>query len=147
MDHGTQHVYRTDFSALAANVNNNTREFQLPASTKGFMGGLGDLYFVYRRIYGELLLIFVLYFNCHSNQKKKNLKALFSLPPPQIVVMYQWDFHLIFFFFFFALHTSRAVYFLINQTSMMLYYCMHFNFFFQVKRKHESVRAFNYICK
>lgn len=32
---------------------------QLPASTKGFMGGRRDLYFVYRRIYGELLLIFI----------------------------------------------------------------------------------------
>lgn len=37
-NHGT----RTDFSALAANVNNNnnnTREVHLQASTKGFMGG------------------------------------------------------------------------------------------------------------
>lgn len=39
-----------------------TREFQLPASTKGFMmSGRGTgLYFVYRRIYGELLLIFLM---------------------------------------------------------------------------------------
>lgn len=128
---GTRHVYHTDFSALAVNVNNNTCELHLPASTKGFTGGLGDLYFVYRRIYGELLLIFVLYFNCHSNQKKIIFKGA-SFPSPLLrgSVMYQWDSHLISFFFFFALHNSQAVYFLINQTRMMLYYCMHFNFFF-----------------
>lgn len=121
-----------------------TCELQLPASTKGFMwvGGWGDLYFVYRRIYGELLLIFVLYFNCHLNQKRI-FKRRFFLPPPQIVFessingIFIW-----FFFFFFALHNSQAVYFLINQTSMMLYYCMHFNFFFQVKKKAWICQSF-----
>lgn len=92
-------------------------------------GGRGDLYFVYRRIYGELLLIFVLYFNCHSNQKRI-FKAAFFPPPSSDSIwgsaMYQSD-------FLFALHNSQAVYFLINQTSMMLYYCMHFNFFSRLK--------------
>lgn len=89
-----------------------TRELQLPASTKGFMwGGRGDLYSVYRRIYGELLLIFVLYFNCHSNQKWI-FKGAFFLPPPQIVFessisgIFIWSF----FFFFCFTQLSSCVF-------------------------------------
>lgn len=102
----------------------------LPASTKGLQWeGRAVLYFVYRWIYGELLLIFILYFNCHANPKRI-LKALFlffffssaqsftnSIQSPDI---YWWKIHFLFFPFF-ALHNSQAVDFLINQTSMMLY--------------------------
>ena len=104
-----------------------TRELRLPASTKGFMmsGGDGGLYFVYRRIYGELLLIFLLYFNCHSNGKIIFKGAFIFLPPPQIV--FKSPISGIFFCFCFTQLSSCV--FLMNQTSMMLYYCMHFNFF------------------
>uniref|UniRef100_A0A8C5C2N5 Serine/threonine-protein kinase TAO3 n=1 Tax=Gadus morhua TaxID=8049 RepID=A0A8C5C2N5_GADMO len=68
-------VFLCSFTELAANVSHITRELQLPAGTRasggvgggGGGGGRGDMYFVYRRIYRELLLIFVMYFKCYAN--------------------------------------------------------------------------------
>lgn len=80
--------------------------------------------------------------------KKRIFKALFFPPPSSESKMRLKSSSAgLFFFLFCFTQQPKLCIFLTDQTSMMLYYCMHFNFFFQVKRKHDSVRAFNYICK
>ena len=137
---------------------NVSHELQLPDSTKGFIvgGGRGvDLYFVYRRIYGELLLIFVLYFNCHSYRKKIIFKDAFSSPPPPPPSsdsiwnsFYQWDYLFILFLIFFLLLTTLepcffSSFFLSTRPVWrFIVACTLIFFFFQVKKKAWICQSF-----
>lgn len=134
-------------SALAANVNNTTCELQIPGSTKGFGGG-GDMYFVYRRIYGELLLIFVLYFNCEIFLNND----FFSSPPSCAVFegekIAQWELSELPFKSFSALTTTlKLCIFLWTRSVLCFTIACTLISFSRLRRTHESVRAFKYICK
>lgn len=129
-------MYRTDFSALAANVNNNhnhnhsTRDTWTPASTKGFIVRGGWTCTLCIEGFMESFYLFSYCILNVTHVKKRIFKRRFFPPPPPQIVIYQWDFFDSLFFFW-LYTTCQAVYvFLMNQTSMMLYYCMHFNFFF-----------------
>lgn len=103
-----------------------TRE--LPASTKGFVGGGGTCTLCIDG-FMESFYLFSYCILTVTQIKKIIFKGAFFPPPPQIVFEVQSAISGTFIWFLFAFHNFQAVDFPMNQTSIMLYCCMHFNFF------------------
>lgn len=130
LDYGTHRVYPSDFTALAANV--KYREIHvtciLPASTKGFNGRAGLSCILCIDGFMESFYLFSYCILTVTQIQKEVFKNafffFFFLLPRLLQIVFQVPSFIngsFFFLFLFALHNSQAVYFFINQTSMMLY--------------------------
>lgn len=106
-------------------------------------GGAGGLYFVYRRIYGEFYLFS--YCILIITPIKEFLKKPSFAPP-----------HLRVFVSGIPIRVSSSLHYTTlklctsykpEQYNALLHACTLILFYFPGKRKHESVKAFDYICK
>lgn len=113
--------------------------------TKGWRGT--DMYFVYRRLYGELVLIFLLHFNWSSISFYICTHLYIITVSPHVPsCSHWWNSQSLSFMIGVSVWFGASVYFLQVQlvNTALLSHALYIRF--QVKR-HDSVRAFNYICK